>query len=178
MLPAMIRYCTQSDFDDIFAIVNDGAQAYKGAIPEDRWRDPYMPRDVLGAEIASGVKFWGFEGDGRLLGVMGLQPVQDVVLIRHAYVRSVLRRRGIGSRLLDHIRSFSDGPFLVGTWAAASWAIQFYGKHGFGLVPRKETAALLRRYWDIPERQVETSVVLADPGWLARRNTESTATQA
>lgn len=174
----MIRYCTDQDFDEIFAIVNDGAQAYKGAIPEDRWHDPYMPRDVLGAEIAAGVKFWGFEGDERLLGVMGLQPVQDVVLIRHAYVRSAMHRRGIGGRLLDHVRSFSDGPFLVGTWAAASWAIRFYGKHGFELVPHKETPALLRRYWDIPDRQIETSVVLADKGWLARRDAEGAVTEA
>lgn len=174
----MIRYCTDQDFDDIFAIVNDGALVYKGAIPEDCWRDPYMPRDVLGAEIASGVKFWGFEGDQQLLGVMGLQPVQDVMLIRHAYVRSAMRRRGIGGRLLDHIRSFSEGPFLVGTWAAASWAIRFYGKHGFELVPRNETTALLRRYWDLPERQVETSVVLADKGWLARRDAEGAVTEA
>ena len=174
----MIRYCTRRDFDDIFAVVNDAAQAYKGVIPEDRWRDPYMPRDALGAEIAAGVKFWGFEGDDRLLGVMGLQPVDDVVLIRHAYVRSTLRRRGIGGRLLRHIRSFTDGPLLVGTWAAASWAIRFYGKHGFHLVPRKETPALLRRYWDIPERQVETSVVLADGKWLARRDAQDTATPA
>ena len=174
----MIRYCTDQDFDEIFAIVNDGAQAYKDAIPEDRWHDPYMPRDVLGAEIAAGVKFWGFEGDERLLGVMGLQPVQDVVLIRHAYVRSAMHRRGIGGRLLDHVRSFSDGPFLVGTWAAASWAIRFYGKHGFELVPHKETPALLRRYWDIPDRQIETSVVLADKGWLARRDAEGAVTEA
>ena len=177
----MIRYCTRHDFDEIFAIVNDAAQAYRGVIPEDRWRDPYMPRDVLGAEIAAGVKFWGFEGDNRLLGVMGLQPVQDVMLIRHAYVRSALRRRGIGGRLLEHIRSFTDGPFLVGTWAAASWAIRFYRNHGFHLVPRKETPILLRRYWDVPDRQIEASVVLADGEWLARgdmANAEDTGTQA
>lgn len=174
----MIRYCTQRDVEDIFAIVNDAAQAYKGIIPEDCWREPYMPRDALAAEIAAGVKFWGFEGDNRLLGVMGLQPVQDVVLIRHAYVRSAMHRRGIGGRLLDHIRSFTDGPLLVGTWAAASWAIGFYGKHGFQLVPREETPALLRRYWDIPDRQVETSVVMADKGRLAKRDAEGTVTRA
>jgi N-acetylglutamate synthase-like GNAT family acetyltransferase len=174
----MIRYCTQRDFEDIFAIVNDAAQAYKGVIPEDRWREPYMPRDALGAEIAAGVKFWGFEGDERLLGVMGLQPVQDVVLIRHAYVRSAMHRRGIGGRLLQHIRSFTDGPLLVGTWTAASWAVRFYGKHGFHLVPHDEAPALLRRYWEIPDRQIETSVVLADKGWFARRDTEGTVTRA
>lgn len=174
----MIRYCTRLDFEDIFAIVNDAAQAYKGVIPEDRWREPYMPRDALGAEIAAGVKFWGFEGDDRLLGVMGLQPVENVVLIRHAYVRSTMHRRGIGGRLLQHIRSFTDGPLLVGTWAAASWAIRFYGKHGFQLLPRDEAPALLRRYWDIPDRQVATSVVLADGEWLARRDAKGTVTPA
>ena len=113
-----------------------------------------------------------------MLGVMGLQPVEDVVLIRHAYVRSAMRRRGIGGRLLQHIRSFTDGPLLVGTWAAASWAIRFYGNHGFDLVPRDEAPALLRRYWDIPDRQVETSVVMADVGWLAKRDAEDAVTRA
>lgn len=174
----MIRYCTNQDFDDICAIINDAAQAYKGVIPEDRWQEPYMPRDALAVEIAAGVKFWGFEGDNRLLGVMGLQPVQDVMLIRHAYVRSTLRRRGIGGRLLQHVRAFSEGPFLVGTWAAADWAVRFYGKHGFDPVPPDETSALLRRYWDIPERQIETSVVLADRDWHARRRAEGTVASA
>lgn len=174
----MIRYCTQRDFEDILAIINDAAQAYKGVIPEDRWHEPYMPRDALAAEIAAGVKFWGFEGDGRLLGVMGLQPVEDVVLIRHAYVRAAMRRRGIGGRLLQHIRSFSDGPLLVGTWAAAGWAIGFYGKHGFRQVPDDEIPILLRRYWDIPDRQIEASVVLADQAWLARHGADGAVTSA
>lgn len=174
----MIRYCTQHDFDDILAIINDAAQAYKGVIPEDRWHEPYMPREALAAEIAAGVKFWGFEGDNTLLGVMGLQPVEDVVLIRHAYVRSAMRRRGIGGRVLQHIRSFSDGPLLVGTWAAADWAIGFYRKQGFSLLPDDEIPGLLRRYWDIPERQIETSVVLADEAWLARRSADGAVTAA
>lgn len=174
----MIRYCTQDDFDDILAIINDAALAYKGVIPEDRWHEPYMPRDALAAEIAAGVKFWGFEGDAKLLGVMGLQPVEDVVLIRHAYVRSAMRRRGIGGRLLQHIRSFSDGPLLVGTWAAADWAIGFYRKQGFDLVPDDEIPDLLRRYWEIPERQIETSVVLADDVWRARRSADDEVTPA
>jgi len=174
----MIRYCVQRDFDDILAIINDAAQAYKGVIPEDRWHEPYMTREALALEIAAGVKFWGFEGDGRLLGVMGLQPADDVVLIRHAYVRSALRRRGIGGRLLQHVRSFSDGPLLVGTWAAADWAIGFYCKQGFHLVPDTEIPGLLRRYWDIPERQIETSVVLADEAWLVRRRAEGEVTPA
>ncbi len=174
----MIRYCTQRDFEDILTIVNDAARAYKGVIPADRWRDPYMPRDALAKDIAAGVKFWAFEGDSRLLGVMGLQPVEDVVLIRHAYVRSAMRRRGIGGRLLQHIRAFSDGPLLVGTWAAADWAVGFYRKHGFHLLPRAETPALLRRYWDVPDRQIETSVVLADDAWLARHDTKGEVTPA
>ncbi len=174
----MIRYCTQRDFEDILTIINDAARAYKGVIPEDRWHEPYMPRDALAKDIAAGIKFWAFEGDNRLLGVMGLQPVEDVVLIRHAYVRSAMRRRGIGGRLLQHIRSFSDGPLLVGTWAAADWAVGFYRKHGFRLLPRPETPALLRRYWDIPDRQIETSVVLADEAWLARRDTKGEVTPA
>ncbi len=174
----MIRYCTEQDFDAILAIINDAARAYKGVIPEDRWHEPYMPREALAGDIAAGINFWAFEGDDRLLGVMGLQPVEDVVLIRHAYVRSAMRRRGIGGRLLQHIRAFSDGPLLVGTWAAASWAVGFYRKHGFRLVPRDEAPALLRRYWDIPDRQVETSVVLADKAWLARRDARGEATPA
>jgi len=174
----MIRYCTHRDFDDILAIINDAARAYKGVIPEDRWHDPYMAREALAAEIAAGVKFWGFEGDAKLLGVMGLQPVEDVVLIRHAYVRSAMRRRGIGGRLVQHIRSFSDGPLLVGTWAAADWAIGFYRKQGFGLVPDDEIPVLLRRYWDIPDRQIETSVVLADDAWLARRSADDAVAPA
>ena len=163
----MIRYCTKHDLEDILSVVNDGARAYKGVIPDDRWHDPYMPHDALESEIAAGVKFWCFEGDDRLLGVMGLQPVEDVVLIRHAYVRSAMHRRGIGGRLLQHIRAFSDGPMLVGTWAAADWAIGFYRNHGFELMPNKDAKALLRHYWDIPDRQIETSVVLADQAWLA-----------
>lgn len=165
----MIRPCTELDFEDILAIVNDAAQAYKGAIPADRWHEPYMPRAELRAEIAAGVAFRGYEADGRLLGVMGVQPVQDVLLIRHAYVRTAVRRRGIGGLLLEDIKAAADRPMLVGTWAAADWAVRFYQSHGFDLVPREEIPNLLRRYWDIPERQIETSVVLAEAGWLAGR---------
>ena len=165
----MIRPCTERDFEDILAIVNDAAQAYRSVIPTDRWHDPYMPRAELEAEIAAGVAFRGYEADGRLLGVMGVQPVQDVLLIRHAYVRTAERRRGIGGKLLEDIRGEAARPLLVGTWAAAEWAIRFYQRHGFDLVPRADIPALLRRYWDIPERQVETSVVLAETGWLEGR---------
>jgi len=165
----VIRPCTERDFEDILAIVNDAAQAYRSVIPTDRWHDPYMPRGELEGEIAAGVAFRGYEADGRLLGVMGVQPVQDVLLIRHAYVRTAERRRGIGGKLLEDIRAEAARPLLVGTWAAAEWAIRFYQRHGFDLVPRADIPALLRRYWDIPERQVETSVVLAETGWLEGR---------
>ena len=165
----MIRPCTERDFEDILAIVNDAAQAYRSVIPTDCWHDPYMPRGELEGEIAAGVAFRGYEADGRLLGVMGVQPVQDVLLIRHAYVRTAERRRGIGGKLLEDIRAEAARPLLVGTWAAAEWAIRFYQRHGFDLVPRADIPALLRRYWDIPERQVETSVVLAETGLLEGR---------
>jgi N-acetylglutamate synthase-like GNAT family acetyltransferase len=164
----LIRPCTEQDLDVIFAVINDAAQAYKGVIPEDRFNEPYMRRGELQHEIEQGVRFWGFEGGGRLLGVMGLQDVEDVTLIRHAYVRSTHRRRGIGGRLLNDLRSTATRPLLVGTWAAAGWAIEFYRQHGFEMVPRDQVPLLLRRYWSVPERQIETSVVLAERAWLDR----------
>ena len=134
----MIRPCTDSDVPEIFAIVNDAAQAYKGVIPADRWHEPYMPLAELKAEIAAGVKFWGFKDDGRLIGIMGMQPVKDVTLIRHAYVRTDMRSRGIGGKLLAHLLGQIEGRILVGTWKAADWAVKFYRKHGFRLVGEEE----------------------------------------
>lgn len=159
----MIRPCTDADFDAILAIVNDGAQAYRGIIPSDRWKEPYMPADELRHEIASGVSFSGAEAGGSLVGVMGTQPIDDVILIRHAYVQSKMQKRGVGSDLLAHLISRAPRPVLLGTWKAARWAVRFYEKNGFGLVEGDEKDRLLRKYWDIPERQVETSVVMADP---------------
>jgi N-acetylglutamate synthase-like GNAT family acetyltransferase len=156
----MIRPCTDSDVPNIFAIVNDAAQAYKGTIPSDRWHEPYMPVEELKEEIASGVKFWGYEDGGQLIGVMGMQPVKDVTLIRHAYVRTEMRSHGIGGKLLAHLLGQIEGRILVGTWKAADWAVKFYQKHGFQLVSDKEKDRLLKTYWNIPERQIETSVVL------------------
>jgi GNAT superfamily N-acetyltransferase len=161
----MIRICDPRDFDQIYAIINDGAQAYRGVIPEDRWTDPYMSREKLRHEIEDGVAFWGDEDAGALAGVMGLQDVQDVTLIRHAYVRTASRNQGIGGRLLSHLRTITSRPVLIGTWADAVWAISFYQKHGFRVVEPDEKNRLLKKYWKIPERQVETSVVLADAGW-------------
>ena len=158
----MIRRCKDTDFDAIVEIINDGAQAYRGAIPADCWKDPYMPEQELRHELAGGVVFWGFEENGELVGVMGIQDVADVTLIRHAYVRTAHRRRGIGAALLSHLRRLAGKPILIGTWATASWAIRFYEKHGFALISGEEKNRLLRKYWSIPERQIETSVVLAE----------------
>jgi N-acetylglutamate synthase-like GNAT family acetyltransferase len=163
-----IRPCTERDRDAILEVINDAAQAYRGIIPGDRFHDPYMPREELEREVEHGVRFWGFEQDGELLGVMGLQDVDDVTLIRHAYVRTSERRRGIGGRLLSDLRTRATRPLLVGTWAAAEWAIAFYRRHGFEMVAGDQVPALLRRYWFIPERQIETSVVLAEQAWFDR----------
>lgn len=163
----MIRQCDDKDFETVWEIINGAAQAYKGVIPHDRWKEPYMPREDLRKEIHAGIRFWGYEEEGRLIGVMGIQDVKDVTLIRHAYIRPDHQRKGIGSRLLGHLMKMTLRPLLIGTWADALWAIRFYQKHGFRLVSHKEKEILLRIYWSIPERQVETSVVLADRKWEA-----------
>ena len=133
-------------------------------IPADRWHEPYMPAEELDGEIAAGVEFWGYEADGELVGVMGVQPVRDVVLIRHAYVAPGSQRGGVGGALLERLMDGQERPVLVGTWKAAEWAIRFYERHGFERVSDERAAELLRRYWTIPERQIETSAVLARPG--------------
>lgn len=162
-----IRKMLAPDLDAALAIINAAAQAYRGVIPADRWHDPYMPRDELEGEIADGVMFWIAEDDGQLAGVMGIQDKGEVALVRHAYVAPTAQRKGVGARLLRHVASLAEKPLLVGTWADASWAIVFYLRNGFALVPETHKASLLRRYWSIPERQVETSVVLADRRWMA-----------
>ena len=164
----MIRRCNEADFELILSIINDGAQAYKGSIPADRCGDPYMSHDTFQDEIADGVVFWGYEESSQLVGVMGIQHTHDVTLIRHAYVRTANQHRGIGAKLLSHLQKLSHRPVLIGTWADASWAIHFYQGHGFSLVEPQEKERLLRTYWKISERQIETSVVLADHRWLAR----------
>ncbi len=163
----MIRRCVEADFDAILAIVNEAARAYDGVIPADRYVDPYMPAEELRGEIDAGVEFWAWEEAGAVLGVMGIQDVKDVTLIRHAYVRSADQGRGIGACLLAHPRQRTARPLLIGTWADAAWAIRFYEKHGFELTSAEQKAVLLRRYWSVPKRQIETSVVLAESGWLA-----------
>ena len=158
-----VRVCRDDERPAILEIVNAAAEAYRGVIPADRWHEPYMAGEELDAEIARGVEFWGYEDGGSLLGVMGVQPVRDVELIRHAYVAPGSQRGGIGGALLDHLTRSGARPLLVGTWAAADWAIRFYERHGFELESTERKTELLHEYWNIPDRQVETSVVLAGP---------------
>jgi GNAT superfamily N-acetyltransferase len=160
----MIRKCNDADFKAIYSIINDAAQAYKGVIPADRWHQPYMSENELKYEMADGVIFWGYEED-EFIGVMGIQNVKDVTLIRHAYVFRAKQRYGIGGKLLFHLMQLTNRPVLIGTWADAFWAIRFYEKNGFTMVTCEEKNRLLKRYWSIPERQIETSVVLADHRW-------------
>ncbi len=159
----MIRPCTENDIASICAIINDGARAYKDIIPADCWHEPYMPMAELQHELHAGVKFWGYQdGASELAGVMGIQQVRDATLIRHAYVRTANRQQGIGTQLLAHLRTLTSRPILIGTWADATWAVAFYQKHGFRLLTPQEKNCLLKLYWTIPPRQIETSVVLAD----------------
>ena len=157
----MIHACRSDERDAIHAIVNAAAERYRGAIPPDCWHDPYMSRADLDGEIAGGVEFWGYD-DGNLVAVMGIQPVKNVTLIRHAYVLPTHQGRGIGGKLLEHLRAMTTRPILIGTWKEATWAIRFYQRHGFALVPEAEKAELLRKYWTISDRQMETSVVLRE----------------
>ena len=157
----MICRLSSTDSDSILRVVNDAAEAYKGVIPEDRWKEPYMPAEELRREIEGGVEFYGWTENNALVAVMGIQPVNEVTLIRHAYVVPSRQRRGIGKKLLNHLIKIAQTPkILAGTWKAAHWAISFYEKHGFKLVPKEEKNKLLKKYWNIPERQIETSVVL------------------
>jgi len=149
----------------MLAIINQAAQAYRGVIPADRWHEPYMPAEELASEIAAGVVFWVAEEERATVGVMGLQDKGEVTLVRHAYVAPAKQRQGVGQALLRHLRTLSGKPVLIGTWAAASWAIDFYERNGFARVSPQEKERLLRRYWSIPARQIETSVVLADRRW-------------
>ncbi|WP_152393645.1 GNAT family N-acetyltransferase [Paenibacillus guangzhouensis] len=156
----MIRQCTATDVDAMFQIINDAASAYKGIIPDDRYHEPYMALDELTREISDGVTFWGYEEDDHFIGVMGIQDKGDVSLIRHAYVRTNQRNSGVGTKLLSHLTRLTNKPILIGTWDSATWAIRFYEKNGFYLVSHEEKETLLQKYWNVPRRQIETSVVL------------------
>jgi GNAT superfamily N-acetyltransferase len=160
-----IRPCGAQDLQPIFSIVNDAAQAYEGIIPADRWHEPYMGLEELKREIDAGIAFWGCESNGRLVGVMGIQDRGEVTLIRHAYVETAQRRQGVGEKLLQELETLTAKPVLIGTWSAATWAIRFYEKNGYRVLSRPDTERLLRKYWNIPERQIETSVVLANARW-------------
>ena len=160
-----IRRCHVEERERILEVINAAAVAYRGVIPDDRWHEPYMPASELDREIAAGVAFWGHDLNGSLIGVMGIQSVDDVDLIRHAYVMPGNQRRGVGATLLRELRRLSTKPMLVGTWAAADWAIRFYRRHDFEPVGDELTPSLLRRYWDISDRQIATSTVLANPAW-------------
>jgi N-acetylglutamate synthase-like GNAT family acetyltransferase len=164
----MISKCEQKDFNQIYKIINDAAAAYRDVIPADRWHEPYMTEVELQKQIDEGVEFWSYTDDGEMIGVMGIQFKTDVTLIRHAYVRTIKRNNGIGSKLLEHLRAISTTPVLIGTWADANWAIRFYQKHGFRLLPTEEKDNLLRKYWAIPDRQIDTSVVLASADWESK----------
>jgi N-acetylglutamate synthase-like GNAT family acetyltransferase len=156
-----IRPCRRDEHEKIHTLINAAAEAYRGVIPDDCWHEPYMSMKELEHEIAAGVTFWGYESDGDLIGVMGIQQVRDVDLIRHAYVRPGSQQRGVGTALLEHLTRSSERPLLVGTWAAAEWAINFYKRHGFEQVSAEDKKMLLKKYWTISPRQIETSVVLA-----------------
>jgi len=158
----MIRMCNSLDTEDIYLIINDAAEAYKGVIPDDRYHEPYMSAEELINEINDGVVFWGYEENNKLMGVMGIQDKEDVALIRHAYVRTNQRKSGIGTKLLSHLATLTNKPILIGTWEAADWAIRFYLKNGFTIVSPDDKRKLLQTYWNVPERQIETSVVLCD----------------
>lgn len=170
----MIRENREDELGAMLAIINAAAQAYKGVIPADRWHEPYMPRDELVQEIAAGIRFWVAEENGRMTGVMGIQDKREVALVRHAYVAPSEQRKGVGARLLKHVQGLADKPILIGTWRDATWAIDFYRRNGFTLVSDRDKDALLRRFWSIPVRQIETSVVLADRRWLRREGPRST----
>ena len=163
----MIVPSKKSDFKDIFDIINDAASAYKGIIPTDRWHEPFMSEQELQTQIEDGIKFWCYLDNDNIIGVMGIQEKSDVTLIRHAYVRTTARNKSIGSKLLNHLSELTTKPILVGTWADATWAINFYKKYGFKLVPFDDKEHLLRKYWTIPLRQIETSVVLASSNWTS-----------
>jgi GNAT superfamily N-acetyltransferase len=154
----MIRKCQADDAQRMYFIINEAAKAYNGVIPADRYHQPYMPMSELEEEMKR-MTFFGWEANWELVGVMGIEPIKDVTLIRHAYVLPRWQRQGIASKLLNHLKSLvTTSRLLVGTWVDVHWAIAFYQKHGFNLLPDKDE--LLKSYWDIPQRQIETSVVL------------------
>ncbi len=156
------RQCGERDFDSVYFIINEAAAAYRGVVSAVHLTDPYMSRREFRSAIAAGVEFWGHEENATLRGVMGIQRTQDVVLIRHAYIRTQYQGQGIGSGLLKYLTAKTRRPVLVGTWSGMTRTIQFYQRNGFELVPAAAKDALLRKYWRIPDAQIAGSLVLAN----------------
>ena len=157
----MITECTKKNISNILYVINDASLKYKGIIPNDCWHEPYMTKQKLISEFANGVRIFGYNKDNNLVGVMGIQELKDVTLIRHAYILTQYQGLGIGKSLLQHLFKIKTSScLLVGTWRDATWAIQFYEKFGFVLHTKKQTAQLLKKYWDLPSKQIENSVVL------------------
>jgi len=169
----MIRPCEEKDYDVICEIINDSAKLYKGVIPDELYKEPYITKDKLKEEVEAGVNFWIYEENGQPVGVMGIQHVKDVTLIRHAYVLREKQKQGIGTKLLNHLINLTDKPILIGTWAKANWAIRFYQKNGFKLVSQEEKDKLLKKYWSLPDLQIQTSVVLANKDWFQLKERKS-----
>ena len=161
----MIKRCLDVELESMLTVINDAAQAYYGVIPQDAWHEPYMARNELNGEIRAGVQFWGYYVKECLIGVMGIQDKQDVMLIRHAYVCSSERRNGVGTKLLEHLEECSKKPILIGTWADATWAIEFYKKNEYRLILGDERGMLLEKYWTVSTEQASASVVLANAKW-------------
>jgi len=172
-----IRCCVKEDFESIYHVINKAAGAYQGVIPPDCWKEPYMTEEELRREIADGICFFGYDEEGVLIGVMGIQHVRDVSLIRHAYVLPSRQRRGIGGNLISALRHRTNRPILLGTWADAKWAVHFYEKYGFRPVPLNEKDGLLKTYWHVSDRQIETSVVLGDERWFESKRASGTGQQ-
>ena len=161
----MIKRCLDVELESILTVINDAAQAYYGVIPQDAWQEPYMAKDELKSEICAGVQFWGYYVKESLVGVMGIQDKKDVTLIRHAYVCTSERRKGLGTKLLEHLEEYSKNPILIGTWEDATWAIEFYKKNGYRLILGYERGRLLAKYWTVSTKQAGASVVLANAQW-------------
>jgi N-acetylglutamate synthase-like GNAT family acetyltransferase len=170
----MIRKSSTNDFKSIYDVINEAAQSYKGVIPDEYWKEPYMSKDELKNEIEEGVEFWVYEDKGKIYGVMGIQRKYDITLIRHAYVCPAKQNRGIGGKLLKHLQDLTTRPILIATWSGATHAIRFYKKYGFKIVSREEGVRLQRKFWSTPELKINSSVVFADKRWLKLKSIEST----
>ena len=157
----MISEYKKTDTSKILHIINEASLKYKGVIPDNCWNEPYMSEQELIGEFNDGVRMYGYHNNNTLIGVIGIQKVKDVILIRHAYTLSSYQGKGVGSALLEYLlKKYKNSRLLVGTWKNATWAIQFYKKFDFILRTKEETALLLKKYWKIPTKQIKNSIVL------------------